>query len=74
MVNGQQRLNRMYAELSKCGRAARLTRRELAEKKHRLAEAEQQAAQFEALAPGPEEAGARAAGAADRRHARAERP
>ena len=50
MVNGQQRLNRMYAELSKCGRAARLTRRELAEKKHRLAEAEQQAAQFEALA------------------------
>ena len=44
MVNGQQRLNRMYAELSKCGRAARLTRRELAEKKHRLAEAEQQAA------------------------------
>ena len=50
MVSGQQRLNRMYAELSKCGRAARLTRRELAEKKHRLAEAEQQAAQFEALA------------------------
>ena len=50
MVNGQQRLNRMYAELSKCGRAARLTCRELAEKKHRLAEAEQQAAQFEALA------------------------
>ena len=50
MVSGQQRLNRMYTEMSKWGCVARVMRRELAEKKHRLAEVEQQAAQFEALA------------------------